>query len=61
MKTQEVEAGSSFSVSVKDFDKTQFYGEVSEKRWFCGSKFFVVPGWKKIEIDMQYIMLNFIQ
>lgn len=54
IKTQEAEADSSFAVSVQDFDKTQFCGgeKCVKKRWFCGSKFFVVPGWKNIEIYM---------
>lgn len=67
MKTQEVEADSSFSVSVKDFDKTQFYGgeKCLKKDGSVVQSCFAVPRWKKdfslAEIDMQYVMLNFIQ
>lgn len=50
MKTREVEADSSFSVSVKDFDKTQFYGgeKCLKKDGSVDQSFFAVPGCKKI-------------
>lgn len=50
MKTQEVEADSSFSVSVKDFDKTQLYGgeKYLKKDGSVVQSIFAVPGWKKI-------------
>lgn len=67
MKTQEAEADSSFSVSVKDFYKTQFHGgeKCLKKDGSVVQGFFSCAEMEKefslAEIDMQYIMLNFIR
>jgi len=62
VRTPEVEADSSISVPVKDFSGEQFL----KKRKFCCSKLFfccarVQQDFSLAELDIQYIILNYIQ